>query len=155
MTAAKVMDVTARQPGCAGQGADAVSTYTQVKVEDAPSSLKIPLSECPDVWIRLPKNTSGPNHRRAWKIQSFLLSEICTVIFWQDYHGKGNSRKYYWNTVHGWEQGGNVFSQNREKEIFLFVYVDVMELAGKKQNIDPMWKSTCERSRIGRTNILP
>ena len=36
MTAAKVMDVIARQPGCAGQAADAVSVYTQVKMEDAP-----------------------------------------------------------------------------------------------------------------------
>ena len=36
MTAAKVMDIISRLPGCAGQAADAVSAYTQVKVEDAP-----------------------------------------------------------------------------------------------------------------------
>ena len=41
MTAAKVMDVIARLPGCVGQAADAVSAYTQVKKEDAPTSLKI------------------------------------------------------------------------------------------------------------------
>ena len=35
MTAAKVMDVIARLPGCAGQAADAVSAYTQVQLEDA------------------------------------------------------------------------------------------------------------------------
>ena len=35
MTAAKVMYVVARLPGCAGQEADAVSAYTQVKMEDA------------------------------------------------------------------------------------------------------------------------
>ena len=40
MTAAKVMDVIARLPGCAGQAADAVSAYTRVKVEDAPRLLK-------------------------------------------------------------------------------------------------------------------
>ena len=56
MTAAKVMDVISRLPGCAGQAADAVSAYTQVKMEDAPSLLKIPKSECPDIWIRLPKH---------------------------------------------------------------------------------------------------
>ena len=56
MTAAKVMDVIARLPGCAGQAADAVSTYTQVKMEDAPSLLKIPMSECPDIRIRPPKH---------------------------------------------------------------------------------------------------
>ena len=42
MTAAKVMDIISRLPGCAGQAADAVSAYTQVKMEDAPKLLKIP-----------------------------------------------------------------------------------------------------------------
>ena len=56
MTAAKVMDIISRLPGCAGQAADAVSAYTQVKMEDAPTQLKIPQSECPDIWIRLPKH---------------------------------------------------------------------------------------------------
>ena len=50
MTAAKVMDIRSRIPGCAGQAADAVSAYTQVKMEDVPSLLKIPRSECPDLW---------------------------------------------------------------------------------------------------------
>ena len=29
---------------------------------------------------------------------------------------------------------------NREKGLFLSVYVDDIKLAGKKQNVDPMWK---------------
>ena len=36
MTAAKVMDIISRLPGCSGQAADAVSAYTQVKMTDAP-----------------------------------------------------------------------------------------------------------------------
>ena len=56
MTAAKVMDIISRLPGCAAQAADAVSAYTQVKMEDAPTLWKIPKSECPDIWIRLPKH---------------------------------------------------------------------------------------------------
>ena len=55
-TAAQVMDVISRLPGCAGQAADAVSADTQVKMVDAPSLLKITKSECPDIWIRLPKH---------------------------------------------------------------------------------------------------
>ena len=42
---AKVMDIISRLPGCAGQAADAVSAYTQVKMQDAPKLLKIPKSE--------------------------------------------------------------------------------------------------------------
>ena len=57
MTAAKVMDIISRLPGCAGQAADAVSSYTQVKTEDAPKLLKIPKSECPDIWTRPPRHT--------------------------------------------------------------------------------------------------
>ena len=49
MTAAKIMDIISRLPGCAGQAADAVSACTQVKMED-------PKSECPDIWIRPPRH---------------------------------------------------------------------------------------------------
>ena len=56
MTAAKVIDIISRLPGCSGQAADAVSAYTQVKMEDDPKLLEIPLSECPDIWIRLPRH---------------------------------------------------------------------------------------------------
>ena len=44
MTAAKIMDIISRLPGCDGQAADAVSAYTQVKMEDAHKLLKIPKS---------------------------------------------------------------------------------------------------------------
>ena len=60
MTAAKVMDIMSRLPGCSGQAADAVSAYTQVKVEDASKLLQIPKSECPDIWIRLPRHMEDP-----------------------------------------------------------------------------------------------
>ena len=55
MTAAKVMDIISRLPGCAVQAADAVSAYTQDRTEDAPKLLKIAKSECPDIWIRIPR----------------------------------------------------------------------------------------------------
>ena len=55
MTAAKVMDVTASLPDCDGQAADAVSAFTQVKMEDAPRLLRIPKSQCLDTWMRLPR----------------------------------------------------------------------------------------------------
>ena len=62
MTAAKVMDIKSRLPGCAEQAADAVSAYTHFDLEDAPTSLKIPKSECPDIWTRLPKH----NWPKSW-----------------------------------------------------------------------------------------
>ena len=56
MTVAKIMDIISRLPGCDGQAADAVSAYTQVKMEDAHKLLIIPKSDCPDIWIRLPRH---------------------------------------------------------------------------------------------------
>ena len=56
MTAAKVMDIISRLPGCAGQAADAVSAFSQVRMEDVPELLKIAKSECPDIWIPLPRH---------------------------------------------------------------------------------------------------
>ena len=41
MTAANVMDIISRQLGRTGRAADAVSAYTQVKIEDAPTLRKI------------------------------------------------------------------------------------------------------------------
>ena len=76
MTAAKIMDIISRLPGCDGQAADAVSAYTQVKKEDPHKLLKVPKSECPDIWI----DTNGLNRGPVWKTQLFLLSGICTVI---------------------------------------------------------------------------
>ena len=56
MTAATVMDSISRLPCCDGLAADAVSACTQVKMEDAHKLLNFPKSECPDIWIRLPRH---------------------------------------------------------------------------------------------------
>ena len=83
MTAAKVMDIVSRLPGSSGQAADAVSAQTHVKIEDAPQLLKIPNRNV-QTFGYVYNDTNGPNHGPVWKTQSFLLSEIFTVILWQD-----------------------------------------------------------------------
>ena len=64
-------------------------------MEDAHKLLKIPKSECPDIWIRLPRH----KWPKSWSSMEDpvvpLESEICTVIHWQDYYEKGNLRKSY------------------------------------------------------------
>ena len=59
MTAAKVMDVIARLLECDGHAADAVSACTEYrgkKWKTLQKLLKIPKSECPDVWTHLPEH---------------------------------------------------------------------------------------------------
>ena len=60
-------------------------------------------------------DTNGPNHGPVWKTWLFFLSEICTVILWQDYYGKGNLRKSYWNMAGKRFPTGNVFSYTVKK----------------------------------------
>ena len=96
-TAAKIMDILSRLPGCAGQAADAadaVSAYTQVKMEGATTLVKTQIGTS----RHLDSSTTtqiGPNHGPVWKIQSFFSKGICMVTLWQDWYGKGNSRKFY------------------------------------------------------------
>ena len=131
---AKVMDVTPRQTGCAGQAADAISAYIQVKMEDAPSLLKIPKSECPDIWIR-PPNSKWP---KSW---SSMEDPVVPL--------EGQFEKDL--LEHGWEQVPNweCIFVHRENGLFLSVYVDEVKLVGKKQNIDPMWNVLVKEVDLG------
>ena len=139
MTAAKVMDTISRLPGCAGQAADAVSAYTQVKMEDAPKLLKIPKSECPDIWIRLtrhkwPKSWSSVEDPVV-PLERNLYGHLLAGLLWKRQFEKFQL-KYVREKVSNWE----CFFVYREKGLFLSVYVDDIKLAGKRHNIDPMWK---------------
>ena len=139
MTAAKVMDIISRLPGCAGQAADAVSARTQVKMEDASQILKIPESECPDIWTRLP--------RHKWP-KSWSSMEDPVVPLERNLYGHPLARLLWEREFekiqlqHGWEKVSNweCLFVHREKGLFLSVYEDDIKLAGKKPNIDPMWK---------------
>ena len=139
MTAANVMDIISRLPGCDGQAADAVSADTLVKMEDAPKLLKIPQSECPDIWIRLPRH----KWPKSWSsmedpvvpLERNLYGHPLSGMLWGRQFEK-NLLKYGWEKVSNWE----CLFIHREKGLFLSVYVDDIKLAGKKQNIDPMWK---------------
>ena len=106
MTAAKIMDIISRLPGCDGQAADAVSAYTKVKMEDAHKLLKIPKSECPDIWIRLP--------RHKWP-KSWSSMEDPFVLLARNLYGHPLARLLWFREFedilrHGWEkfQIGNV-----------------------------------------------
>ena len=58
--------------------------------------------------------------------------------------------KYGWEKVSNWECS----FAHREKGLFLSVYVDDIKLAGKKQNLDPMWKVLNKEVDLGETKHL-
>ena len=131
MTAAKIMDIIPRLPGCDGQAADAVSAYTQVKMEEAHKFLKIPKSECPDIWIRLP--------RHKWP-KSWSSMEDPVVLPERNLYGHHLAgllwERQFENILlkHGWEKVSNwecLFVQ-RQKGLFLSVCVDDIKIGGKE-----------------------
>ena len=106
VTAAKVMDIIYRLPGCAGQAADAVSACSKVKMEDAPKLLKIPKSECLDFWIRLPKHKS-PKSWSSMKdpvvpLERNLYGHPLTGLLWERLFEK-ILLNYGWEKVSNWE----------------------------------------------------
>ena len=106
MTAAKIMDIISRLPGCDGQAADAVSAYTQVKMEDAHKLSKIPKSECPDIWIR------PPRHRwpKSWSsmedpvvpLERNLYGHPLAGLLWERQFEKV-LLKHGWEKIPNWE----------------------------------------------------
>ena len=134
-----VKDDSSRLPGCDGQAADAVSAYTQVKMEDAHKLLRIPKSKCPDIWIRLPRH----KWPKSWSsmedpvvpLEQNLHGHPLAGLLWESQFEK-ILLKYGWEKVPIWE----CLFVHHQKGLFLSVYVDDMKVAGKKQNLDPMWK---------------
>ena len=117
MTVVKVMGVIARLPDCTGQAADEVSSYTQVEMEDAPGLLKLPKSECPDLWIRLPRH----KRRNSW-------SNIEDPVVPLD-------RNLYGHPLAGllWERQFEKVLIGQER-VPQSVYVDDFKMSGRKQN---------------------
>ena len=120
MTAAKIMDIISRLPSCDGQAADAVSAYTQVKMEDAHKLLKITKSECPDIWIRLllrkwPKSWSSMEDPVV-PLERNLYGHPLAGLLW-----KRHFEKSYRSMAGRNFQIGNVSFVHREKGLFLSV----------------------------------
>ena len=116
--------------------------YTQVKMEDAPKLLKMPKSECPDIWIRLP--------RHQWS-KSWSSMEDPVVLL---------ERNLYGHPLAGllWERqfekvllelSWECLFVNRARGLFLSVYVDDIKLAGKTESIEPTWKIHMEDVDLG------
>ena len=122
MTAAKVMDIISRLPGCDGQAADAVSAYTQVKMEDAHKLLKIPKSECPDIWIRLPRH----KWPKSWSsmqdpvvpLERNLYGHPLAGLLWERQFEKV-LLKHGWEKIPNWE----CLFVHREKGLYLCMWM--------------------------------
>ena len=118
MTAAKIMDIISRLPGCDGQAADAVSVFSQVKMEDAHKLLKIPKSECPDIWICQLEHTWV----KSWSSMEEPVVPLERNLYGQPLAGLLWEREFEKILLkHGWEKIPNCecLFVHREKRIIL------------------------------------
>ena len=90
-------------------------------------------------WIRLPRH----KWPKSWStmedpvvpLERNLYGHPLAGLFWERQFEK-ILLKHGWEKIPNWE----CLFVHREKGLFLSVYVDDIKLAGKKQNLDPMWK---------------
>ena len=98
MTAAKVMEIISRLPGCAGQAADAVSAYTQVKwkmsqiIKNSQIGMSRHLDSSTTTQMAKIMVQYGRPSCSSW-------AESVRSSLWQDSYGEGNLRKSNWSTV--------------------------------------------------------
>ena len=94
-----------------------------VKMENAPKLLKIPKSECPDIWLRLPRHkwpkSSSSMEDPVVPLERNLYGHPLTGLLRERQFEK-ILLKYGWEKVSNWE----CFFVSREKGLFLSVYVD-------------------------------
>ena len=142
MTAAKIMDIISRLPGCDGQAADAVSAYTQVKMEDAQKLLKIPKSECPDIWIRLPRHKMAKI--MVVPLERNLYGHPSAGLLWERQFEK-ILLKHGWEKIPNWE----CLFVHREKGLFLSVYVDDKNWLERNKILIRCGKYSTKKSILG------
>ena len=143
MTAAKVMDIIWR-----------TSSWRSICLHSSQHGRFSEIAENSKMSRHLDTSTTtrmGPNHGPVWKTQSFLLIEVynghlLAGLLW---------KKAIWETSIGerlekTSQLGMLIRAPRERFFFLSVYVDDVKMAGKKQNIDPIWKVLSKDVDLGQ-----
>ena len=123
------------------------------QMEDASTLVKIPKSECPDIWIRLlelkwPKSWSSMEDPIV-PLERNLYGHPMAGLLWERQFEK-ILLKYGWEKVPNWE----CLFVHREKGLFLSVYVDDIKFVGKTENIEPTWKFLMNNVDLGEPTFL-
>ena len=146
MASTKFLDVIARLPGNKGEDADAVGAYPQLLMSEAAELLGVDV--IPETWVSLPTNhrPSKHFHPELMELWKGIKDPVCPMLrnlyghplaglLWE----KGSQKRIMscgFERVKGWES----LYVHREQQLFLGVYVDDFHMAGKADNLAPMWE---------------
>ena len=117
---------------------------TQFKLEDAPRLLTIPKSECPDVWILLPRHKWPISCGKIISWTKFVRSTISRIAMGM------TIRRSFFRTWMGENSdlGMHVRSSETSDISVSICGWDDIKMTGKKQNVAPMWKKLMENVDI-------
>ena len=113
-----------------------------------------PPSQCPDIWIRLPKQ----KWLESWSsmedpvvpLERNLCGHPLAGLLW-----KGNLRKSYWTMAGRNSKLGMSLCTSWKRIILICVCVDDIKIGWKETQYWTDVESTQQRSWVGRTNIFP
>ena len=127
-SAAKVLDAIARLPGCSGEDADATGAYTQAELLGEETWVALPSHKWPEEWHKKFK-------RPVVRLKLSLYGHPLAGLYWEK-HCHKHVKSCGFENIPGWE----CLFVNKEKKLFLSIYVDDFKMAGKSCNIAPMWE---------------
>ena len=146
------MDVIAGQPDCAGQAADAVSAFSQAKLEDAPRLLKVPKSEWPDEWVRFPRHKCPKSWANIQDPVVPLERNLCAhplAGLWWERQFEEVLRGLGWEKI----RTGNVslFIENNDyscRHTWM-----TSKWLGRERHFNPVWKKLMKLGDLGEPSL--
>ena len=115
-------------------------------MEDAPIFLKLPKSECLDIWIRLPRHKEPKSLSNiedpVVPLERNLYGHPLAGFLWERQFEKVLLRL-------GWEEVPNCYCLSVLRKEGLSVYVYYIQLVGKAQNLNLMWKKLMKLVDVG------
>ena len=139
MTAAKIMGIISRLPGC-----DWTSSRWSTCFDPGKNGRCSKITENSQIGMSRHLYSSNTTQMAKIMVQYGRPSRSSWTKFILSSFGRTVMGNAIWEILlkHGWEKIPNweCLFVLREKGLFLSVYVDDIKLAGEKQNLDPMWK---------------
>jgi hypothetical protein len=129
MAAAKFLDATSCFDDMDGEESDASGAYTQSTLGGPKTWISLPKNRWPKSWI-------GKYTDPVVELRLSLYGHPLAGLYWEK-HSKERIISCGFKPVPSWE----CLYYHEQKQLFLSVYVDDYKLAGKKDNIKPMWKA--------------
>ena len=123
---------------------DAVAAYTQVKIIEDLTYLLGKGPKLVDIWVTIPRNRWPEEWKKDgahWDdpyvpLRRNLYGHKLAALSWQKFAEWKITKFCGFEKLVDWE----CLYLHREKKLFLSVYVDDLKMAGKKENLAPMWE---------------